>query len=165
MRSLLRTALGTCPQIELVGTAQDGREALEAIERLDPDLVLLDVEMPCMSGLEVLAEIRARRLRVKVIICSTLTRRGAGITVEALARGATDYVSKPIAQDASDSVAALRRELLPKIFRPLSSRGLAVPGRISILVVACLCLSGSARCEHSRCAGDWGVDGRAGGAG
>src|SRR5580700_3414726 len=112
MRSLLRTALGTSPQTELVGTAQDGREALEAIDRLDPDLVLLDVEMPCLGGLEVLAEMRARRLRAKVVICSTLTRRGAGITLEALARGATDYVSKPIAQGANDGVAAWRRELL-----------------------------------------------------
>ena len=165
MRSLLRTALGTTPQIELVATAQDGREALEAIERLDPDLVLLDVEMPCMNGLDVLAEMRARRLQAKVIICSTLTRRGAGITLEALARGAMDYVSKPIAQDASEGIAALRRELLPKIL------ALFPPG------------AGSARwnfhtghrwslaypdlrgVEHSGCAGDRRVDGRAGRAG
>jgi two-component system chemotaxis response regulator CheB len=127
MRSLLRTALGTSPQIELVGTAQDGREALEAIERLNPDLVLLDVEMPCMSGLEVLAEIRARRLRAKVIICSTLTRRGAGITLEALARGAMDYVSKPVAHDASEGIATLRRELLPKILALFPPEGWQCP--------------------------------------
>jgi len=127
IRSLLRTALGTSPQIELVGTAQDGREALEAIERLNPDLVLLDVEMPCMSGLEVLAEMRAHRLKTKVIICSTLTRRGAGITLEALACGAMDYVSKPVAQDASEGIAALRRELLPKIFGLFPPEGWQCP--------------------------------------
>jgi len=127
MRSLLRTALGTSPQIELVGTAQDGREGLEAIERLDPDLVLLDVEMPRMSGLDVLAEMRARRLRAKVILCSTLTRRGAGITLEALARGATDYVSKPIAQDVSEGIAALRQELLLKIFALFPPEGWQCP--------------------------------------
>ena len=127
MRSLLRTALGTSPQIELVGTAQDGREALDAIERLSPDLVLLDVEMPCMSGLEVLAELRARRLRSKVIICSTLTRRGAGITLEALASGATDYVSKPIVHNVGEGISALRQELLPKILALFPPEGWQCP--------------------------------------
>src|ERR1700751_2438975 len=69
MRSQLRGALGASPQIEVAGTAQDGRDALEAIGRLDPDLVLLDLEMPQMNGLEVLAELRARRMRAKVIVC------------------------------------------------------------------------------------------------
>src|SRR5579883_2039862 len=110
MRGMLRTALSTSAQIELVGTAQDGREALDAIDRLAPDLVLLDVEMPQMSGLEVLAEMRTRSRRPKVIICSTLTRRGAGVTLEALACGATDYVAKPVAHDAAEGIAALRRE-------------------------------------------------------
>jgi two-component system, chemotaxis family, protein-glutamate methylesterase/glutaminase len=127
MRSLLRTALGTCPQIEIVSMAPDGRQALEVIERTKPDLVLLDVEMPCMTGLEVLAEMRARRLPAKVIICSSLTRRGAGITLEALAQGATDYVSKPIAHDAAEGIAALRRELLPKIFALFPPEGWQCP--------------------------------------
>jgi two-component system chemotaxis response regulator CheB len=115
MRSLLRTALGASPRVELAGMAQDGREALEAIGRLDPDLVLLDLEMPRMNGLEVLAEMRARRMRAKVIVCSTLTRRGAGITLEALARGAADYVPTPVAQSASEGLNELSRELLPKV--------------------------------------------------
>jgi two-component system, chemotaxis family, protein-glutamate methylesterase/glutaminase len=115
MRSLLRTALGAFPQIEVAGTAQDGRDALEAIGRLDPDLVLLDLEMPQMNGLEALAEMRARRMRAKVIVCSTLTRRGAGITLEALALGATDYVPKPVARSVSEGLNALIRELLPKV--------------------------------------------------
>lgn len=127
IRSLLRTALGTCPQIEVAGTAQDGREALDAIERLNPDVVLLDVEMPRLGGLEVLAEMRVRRLHTKVIICSTLTRRGAGVTLEALASGATDYVAKPVAQNASDGIAALRQELLPKILALFPAEGWQCP--------------------------------------
>jgi two-component system chemotaxis response regulator CheB len=116
MRSLLRTILGACANIELVGMASDGPAGLEAMERLHPDLVLLDIEMPGMNGLEVLAEIRARGLGVKVIICSTLTRRGASTTLEALARGALDYVTKPAAQHgAREGIATLSRELLPKI--------------------------------------------------
>jgi two-component system chemotaxis response regulator CheB len=127
MRSVLRTALGTCPQVEVVGTAQDGHEALDAIERLKPDLVLLDVEMPRMSGIEMLAQMRARRLRSRVIICSTLTRRGAGITLEALASGATDYVSKPIVHNAGDGISALKQELLPKILALFPPEGWQCP--------------------------------------
>jgi two-component system, chemotaxis family, protein-glutamate methylesterase/glutaminase len=116
MRSLLRMTLVSCPEVELVGMATDGVGGLEAIERLKPHLVLLDIEMPRMDGLETLAEIRGRKLPVKVIMCSTLTRRGAGITLEALARGAADYVAKPTAhQDVRDGMEAFARELLPKI--------------------------------------------------
>jgi two-component system chemotaxis response regulator CheB len=116
MRGLLRMTLATCAEIELVGMAIDGVAGLEAVERLMPDLVLLDIEMPRMDGLEVLGEIRARGLPVKIIMCSTLTRRGAGITLEALARGATDYVAKPTAQHGvREGMEALSRELLPKI--------------------------------------------------
>jgi two-component system chemotaxis response regulator CheB len=96
--------------------AADGVAALDAVERLKPDLVLLDIEMPRLNGLEVLAELRSRHAKAKVIMCSTLTRRGANITLEALAQGATDYVAKPTAQNgAADAVATLTRDLLPKI--------------------------------------------------
>jgi len=116
MRSLLRMVLASEPAIELAGMAADGASALEAMERIKPDLILLDIEMPCMNGLEVLAELRARRSTAKVIMCSTLTRRGAGITLDALAGGASDYVTKPTAQHgAADAVDTLSRDLLPKI--------------------------------------------------
>jgi two-component system, chemotaxis family, protein-glutamate methylesterase/glutaminase len=116
MRGLLRMTLAECPDIEIAGMAGDGCAGLAAIERLKPDLVLLDIEMPGMNGLEVLGEIRARSLPVRVMICSTLTRRGAGITLEALARGASDYVAKPFAQrGVRESIETLSRELLPKI--------------------------------------------------
>ena len=131
MRSLLRAALSSCAQVELVGMAQDGREGLEVIERLNPDVVLLDVEMPRMNGLEVLAEIRGRRLRARVIICSMLTRRGASITLEALASGAADYVAKPMAQNADEGMATLRRELLPKILALFPPEGWYCPVEFS----------------------------------
>lgn len=123
MRSLLRMTLASCPEVELVGMAADGVAGLEAIKRLKPNLVLLDIEMPSMDGLETLAEIRGRNLPVKVIMCSTLTRRGASITLEALARGAADYVTKPTTHhDVRGGMEALIRELLPKI-RALFSAG------------------------------------------
>ena len=123
MRGLLRMTLATCPEVEIAGVAVDGLAGLEAIERLKPNLVLLDIEMPGMNGLEVLAEIRARNLPVKVIMCSTLTRRGAAITLEALARGATDYVAKPTAQHGvREGMETLSRELLPKVRALFPSR-------------------------------------------
>jgi two-component system chemotaxis response regulator CheB len=116
MRSLLRMVLASDPGVELAGMATDGVNALEAVERLKPDLILLDFEMPRMNGLEVLAELRSRHDKAKIIMCSTLTRRGAGITLEALAQGATDYVTKPTAQNgAADAVATLMRDLLPRV--------------------------------------------------
>lgn len=116
MRSLLRMVLASEPSIELAGMASDGIFALDAVDRLKPDLILLDIEMPRMNGLEVLAELRSRHATAKVIMCSTLTRRGARITLEALAQGATDYVTKPTAQNgAADAVATLMRDLLPRI--------------------------------------------------
>jgi two-component system, chemotaxis family, protein-glutamate methylesterase/glutaminase len=127
MRSLVRTALGASPQIEVAETAQDGRDALEAIDRLDPDLVLLDLEMPRMNGLDVLAEMRARRMRAKVIVCSTLTRRGADITLEALARGAADYVPKPVSRGANEGVKELVRNLLPKVLALFPREGWQCP--------------------------------------
>jgi two-component system chemotaxis response regulator CheB len=152
MRSLLRMVLASDPMIELAGMAADGASALDAIERLKPDLILLDIEMPRMSGIEVLTKLRARKNRVQVIMCSTLTRRGAGITLEALALGATDYVTKPTAQHgAADAVATLMRELLPKIkglflsevneaahspMREPQNAGMHKPGSIVVLGVS-----------------------------
>jgi two-component system chemotaxis response regulator CheB len=128
MRSLLRMVLASEPAIELAGMAADGVSALEVIDRVKPDLILLDIEMPRMNGLEVLAELRARRNPAKVIMCSTLTRRGAVITIDALAQGATDYVTKPTAQHgAADAVATLARDLLPKIKALFADLYLAVP--------------------------------------
>ena len=128
MRSLLRMTLASCAEVELAGIAVDGLAGMEAIERLKPSLVLLDIEMPRMNGLEVLAEIHGRNLPVRVIMCSTLTRRGASITLEALARGATDYVAKPTAQlGVREGVETLRRDLLPKIRALFSAREHGLP--------------------------------------
>lgn len=116
MRSLLRMTLDPDPEVEIVAAAGDGEEMLSAFDRLHPDLVLLDIDMPRMNGLEALSALRRRDSRVPVIMCSTLTTRGARITLEALARGATDYVSKPGAQhNIREGIAALTRDLLPKI--------------------------------------------------
>ncbi len=123
MRSLLRMVLEPQPSIEIVAAASSGEAGLAAFASLHPDLVLLDIEMPGMNGLEVLSTIRRSDRRVPVIMCSTLTSRGARITIEALTRGATDYVAKPGAQNGiREGVETLTRDLLPKILALFPSK-------------------------------------------
>lgn len=83
------------PELEVVGTAANGRQAVERVEARAPDVVLLDVEMPDVDGLAALKGIRERDPRIPVIMFSHLTRRGGMVTLDALALGATDYVPKP----------------------------------------------------------------------
>jgi two-component system chemotaxis response regulator CheB len=116
MRSLLRSVVSADGGIEVAGTAADGESALRALETLHPDLVLLDVEMPVMDGLTTLKKMRERSQRVPVIMCSSLTQRGARVTIEALAGGAADYVAKPSGQAGRDAATkALAQDLIPKI--------------------------------------------------
>src|ERR1700723_4663624 len=95
IRKLLSDALSADRALEVVGVASDGRIALSKIALLRPDLVTLDIEMPVMDGLQTLVELRKLYPKLPVIMFSTLTERGATATLEALARGASDYVTKP----------------------------------------------------------------------
>lgn len=116
IRRLLADVLSGDPALEIVGQAPNGRVALEKLPALKPDLVILDVEMPEMDGLETLAEIRKREPRLPVIMFSSLTERGAIVTLEALALGASDYVTKP--SNTGNMATALQRvrdELIPRI--------------------------------------------------
>jgi two-component system chemotaxis response regulator CheB len=116
MRSLLRTVISSDAHLEVAGTAADGASALMFLAGNRPDLVLLDVEMPVMDGLATLRQIRSRGLRVPVIMCSSLTRRGARETIDALASGASDYVAKPSGQAGREAaIRALAQELIPKV--------------------------------------------------
>ena len=116
MRSLLRSVVSSDARLEVAGTAADGASALSSIALDCPDLILLDVEMPVMDGLVTLRELRKRGNRMPVIMCSSLTQRGARVTIEALAGGASDYVAKPTGQSGREAaVRALTQELIPKI--------------------------------------------------
>ena len=116
MRSLLRTVICADPALEVAGTAADGAAALQAIESARPDLVLLDVEMPHMDGLATLRALRARSYRMPVVMVSSVTQRGARVTIDALASGASDYVTKPANQvDRETALRTLAHDLLPTI--------------------------------------------------
>jgi two-component system chemotaxis response regulator CheB len=122
MRTLLRSVVCTDASLEVAGTAANGESALQAIEILRPDVVLLDVEMQVMDGLATLREMQARGHRAPVIMCSSVTQRGARVTIEALACGASDYVAKPAGQNGRDAAQRiLAQDLIPKI-RALTRR-------------------------------------------
>ena len=108
VRRLVSKALEAEGEVEVVGVAADGKIALVNIERLHPDVVILDVAMPVMDGLTALAEIRQRWPGLPVIMFSTLTTRGAEVTLDALALGASDYVLKPSGGNAESSMATIR---------------------------------------------------------
>ena len=95
VRRTVATVLEAAGGIEVVGTARDGRVGIEQIERLRPDVVTLDVEMPDLDGLQTLALIRQRWPSLPVIMYSSLTERGADVTLTALMQGANDFATKP----------------------------------------------------------------------
>ncbi len=116
MRRLLTEVLQRDPQIEVVGTAPNGRIALQKIPQINPDFLTLDVEMPELDGLQTLRELRLTYPKLPVIMLSLLTKRGAASTLDALAAGANDYVTKPAdSSNLAESIARLEAELLPKI--------------------------------------------------
>ncbi len=113
VRRALSRVLEAQPGCRVVGEAASGLEALEKIPRLDPDLVTLDVEMPGMDGLQVLRGLLRWKPRLKVLMLSAHTRRGAEATVEALAAGAVDFIDKS-SFNVMD-LESLRREVVEKI--------------------------------------------------
>jgi len=128
LRKLVSQAIESDPELQVVGTASNGLMALQRIELLRPDVITLDVEMPEMDGIETLRRIRASHPSLRVIMCSTLTDRGASVTIEALMLGANDYVRKGghgISGEPGKAEAALQalsRDLVPKIKQFFLSR-------------------------------------------
>ncbi len=116
VRKLIGDVLKKDPQIEVVGIAANGRIALEKIPQLNPDIITLDVEMPELDGLATLREIRKSRPKLPVIMLSSLTLGGASVTLDALAAGANDFVTKPSnVGSVGEALAALGQDLIPKI--------------------------------------------------
>ena len=115
VRRLVIDALTVDPEIQVVGMAANGREALAKIPSLAPDLLVLDYEMPEMDGLETLREVRKSYPRIRVILFSTYTRHGARITLDALWLGADDYATKVSASDLVAASRCVQKELIPKI--------------------------------------------------
>jgi two-component system chemotaxis response regulator CheB len=116
LRRIMGDVLATDPELKVCLAAKNGREAVTCYPELQPDVVLLDVEMPVMDGIEAAAAIRALDSRVPIIMFSTLTSNGAEATLDALTNGATDYIQKPTnCGHLTEVLGYLQRELIPKI--------------------------------------------------
>jgi two-component system chemotaxis response regulator CheB len=118
VRRMVSDILDAEPGIQVVGTARDGVSALRKVAELRPDVVTLDVEMPGMDGLEAMRHLGKDHPGVAVIMFSTLTESGATATLEALSRGARDYVTKPSGTTSREqALAEVRDALVPRVLQ------------------------------------------------
>ena len=116
VRKIVTDVLSADPAIQVVGTAVNGKVAVAKFDQLRPDLVTMDIEMPEMNGIEAVRAIRAKPSRVPIVMFSTLTERGATATLDALAAGANDYVTKPAnVGSVGQSMESVREQLIPRI--------------------------------------------------
>jgi two-component system, chemotaxis family, protein-glutamate methylesterase/glutaminase len=115
VRKILSETIAQDHELEVAGTAFNGRIALNKYASLKPDLVVLDIEMPEMDGLETVRELRKIDHRIPIVMFSTLTEHGAAATLEALTLGATDYLTKPSGGDLANTMEVISRELIPRI--------------------------------------------------
>ncbi len=114
MRNLISRIISEVEGLTVVGKAMNGAFGLEKIPQCQPDVIVLDIEMPVMTGIEFLKERRKRGINIPVIMMSSLTTEGAAITMECLNLGASDFITKPAAKSTGDlnSVASRLIEML-----------------------------------------------------
>ena len=108
-RKAVTEVLSEFPGVEVVGTANNGRIAMAKIASLKPDLLTLDIEMPEMNGLDVLAAIKKEAPDVSAIVVSTLTHKGGDLTMQALELGAFDYITKPETKSMEESKKEIKK--------------------------------------------------------
>jgi two-component system, chemotaxis family, protein-glutamate methylesterase/glutaminase len=123
-RSIMARWVDAEPDMKVAASLRTGREAVDKVETADPDIVLLDVEMPELDGIAALPLLLGKKRDLVVIMVSTLTRRSAELSLRALALGATDYVPKPETTYETMTSATFRSELIEKV-RGLGRKRLA----------------------------------------
>lgn len=129
IRGMLSRILDSEPDIQVITSASNGKFAIESLTQFDPQVIILDIEMPVMDGLTALPEILKKRPNVNVVMASTLTAKNAAISLRALSAGASDYVTKPSSVAGLRGADDFKRELVEKV-RALGG-GVAAPGRVS----------------------------------
>ena len=120
-RKIVSDILEGLPDVEVVGVAHNGKIAMSKIASLKPDLLTLDIEMPEMNGLEVLAELKKEAPDVGAIVLSTLTQKGGDMTMKALDLGAFDFIPKPETKSMEESKAEVKNAITP-MFKAFARR-------------------------------------------
>ena len=115
VRGLVSRWVGEEPGMKIVARHTNGRKAVEDVASSQPDIIILDVEMPVMDGLEALPQLLKGKPGVKIIMASTLTQRNAEISMKALSLGATDYIPKPESNSGISTSASFRTDLIKRI--------------------------------------------------
>jgi two-component system chemotaxis response regulator CheB len=134
VRGLFTRWVGEQTDIELAGSAPDGAQGVARLAALDPDVVVLDIEMPVMGGLEALPKLLALKPDLRIVMASTLSQKGAEVTLRALSLGAADYIGKPDSTRLGGAD-AYRDELMGKI-RALAPRRSAPATPRPVMVAA-----------------------------
>ncbi len=121
-RSQIQLALGTCPEIEIIGVASNGKIAVDKMACQEIDACILDIEMPVMDGIAALKEMKVRGIKTKAIMFSAQSKAGAEKTLEAMRCGAVDFVAKPLPDESKLAPAdKIREALLPKLLSLFSA--------------------------------------------
>ncbi len=131
VRGLVARWIGEESGMEIVARHANGQKAVADVAASRPDIIVLDVEMPIMDGLEALPHLLKNRPGVKIIMASTLTQRNAEISMKALALGATDYIAKPDSNSGITTSTGFRTDLVAKI-RTLGRKRGGAPVRAPI---------------------------------
>jgi len=135
MRNAIKNMISDDPEIEVVGMAGDGLEAIEKVMSLEPDVVTLDVEMPRMDGIEALRAIM-REHPLPVIMVSALTTEGAKVTLEALDMGAVDFIPKNLSELSVDIFRI--KSILKQKIKALKGNGMGhtLPHRAEVVMTS-----------------------------
>jgi two-component system chemotaxis response regulator CheB len=121
IRGIISRWIAAETDMEVVGSCRNGLDAVQSVDSFDPDIVVLDIEMPELDGISALPKLLAKKPKLIVIMASTLTTRNAEISIKALSLGATDYLAKPESSRDAGATDNFRRDLLAKL-RALGSR-------------------------------------------
>lgn len=132
MRRVIRDIIEEDGELEVAGIAKNGKEALEKIAELHPDVLTLDVEMPLMDGIATLDEIGKRKWNIPVVMLSSLTVEGAEMTIKALELGAVDFISKPESIFNIESEEK-KKEIIDKLKMALEARNVKYQSRESTM--------------------------------